>query len=230
MVIGIIGAMDSEIDALKENIADIKSEKISGVEFFSGKIGDKEVVVAKSGVGKVFAAICAEAMTLKYHPDKIFHIGIAGALSSDLGVKDVVIASSVAQHDIDQTAFDMPRGFIQGLELIEIPCTKSLVSELERCAKKLKVNYKTGLIVSGDQFINDEKIKSSITKNFGAIAVEMEGAATGQVCYVNGVDFCVIRAMSDAANDSSSETYKISKFCSSDVATKIILEYLYEFN
>ena len=225
-MVGIIGAMESEIEALKENIAYVKSEKISGVDFFCGKISGNDVVVAKSGVGKVFAAVCAEAMILNYHPDVVIHIGIAGALSSELGVKDLAIASSVVQHDIDQTAFGMPRGYIQGLELMEIPCSQNLVNDLENCAKKLNINYKTGVIASGDQFINDEKIKSSIANNFNAIAVEMEGAATGQVCYVNGVEFCIIRAMSDVA-DSSTDTYVSSKYLASDVATKIIIEYLY---
>ena len=225
-MIGIIGAMNSEISALKKNIANVKSEKISGVEFISGEIAGKDVVIAKSGIGKVFATICVEAMILNYHPDEIIHIGIAGALSSELGLKDVAIASSVVQHDIDQTAFDMPRGFIQGLDIVEIPCSKKLVSDLEDCANKLNINYKTGIIASGDQFINDEKIKLSIANNFNAIAVEMEGAATGQVCYVNGVDFCIIRAMSDAA-DNSTDTYESSKYLASDVATKIIIEYLY---
>ena len=225
-MIGIIGAMDSEIDALKGNIAEIKSEKISGVEFFSGKICDKDVVIAKCGMGKVFASICTEAMILNYHPDKIIHIGIAGALSSDLGLKDVAIASEVLQHDVDQTAFDMPPGFIQGLDMVKIPCEKNLVSELENCAKRLNVKYKTGIIASGDQFINSEEVKSNIVKNFGAIAVEMEGAATGQVCYVNGVNFCVVRAMSDGAGDDSMNTYIDSKIESSDVAARILLEYL----
>lgn len=225
-MIGIIGAMDSEIDVLKENIANVKSEKISNIDFYTGKIFGKDVVVAKCGMGKVFASICAEAMILNYHPDKIIHIGIAGALSSDLGLKDVAIASEVVQYDMDQTAFDMPLGFIQGLDMVKIPCEKNLVSELENCAKQLNIKYKVGTIATGDRFVNSEKIKADIVKNFDAIAVEMEGAATGHVCYVNGVDFCVVRAMSDAAGDDSMSNYLKSKTSSSDVATHIIFKYL----
>lgn len=229
-MIGIIGAMDSEVSILKGNIAELKAEKISGIEFFSGKIFGKDVVVAKSGIGKVFATICATAMILNYHPEKIIHIGIAGALSSDLGIRDVAIANAVVQYDIDQTAFNMPMGFIQDLELVEIPCSKTLVTELESCTRSMNIHYKTGIIASGDRFISSEKDKKIIEQVFGAIAVEMEGAATGQVCYVNNVDFCVVRAMSDKANDDSLATYQNEKNDSSDVATQIILQYLYNGN
>lgn len=229
-LIGIIGAMDSEINVLKENIAQLKSEKISGIDFFTGKIFEKDVVIAKSGIGKVFAAMCVEAMILNYHPDEIIHIGIAGALSSDLGIKDVAIAEAVVQYDIDQTAFNMPIGYIQDLELVEIPCAKTIVADLESCAKSLNVHYKTGIIASGDRFISSKKDKKIIEKVFGAIAVEMEGAATGQVCYINNVKFCVVRAMSDAADDSAIETYGNMKNHSADLATKILLKYLQECN
>lgn len=225
-MIGIIGAMDAEINDLKANIGEIKTEKISNIEFYSGKINNNEVVLAKCGIGKVFAAICAEAMILNYHPEKIIHIGIAGALSSELGLKDVAISESVVQYDVDQTAFDMPLGFIQGPDIIKIPCDKKLVLDLEASAKELNINYKTGVIASGDKFISNNVDKEKIVKIFGAIAVDMEGAATGQVCYTNGVDFCVVRAMSDSGDDDAIDTYKTLKQSSSDVATKILLNCL----
>ncbi len=225
-MIGIIGAMDAEIKELKASIKELKTEKVSSIEFYIGKINNKDVVLAKCGIGKVFAAICAEAMILHYHPKKIIHIGIAGALSSELGIKDLAIAESVVQYDVDQTAFDMPLGFIQGPDIVNIPCDKKIVEQIEASAKKLNINYKTGVIASGDKFISDNTDKEKIIKSFGAIAVDMEGAATGQVCYINGVDFCVIRAMSDGSDDDAVDMYNKSKQKSSDVATKILLEYL----
>ena len=225
-MIGIIGAMDAEINELKASVKEMKTEKISNIFFYSGKINNKDVVIAKCGIGKVFAAVCVEAMILKYHPQKIIHIGIAGALSHELGLKDLAIAESVVQYDVDQTAFDMPLGFIQGPDIINIPCDKNIVSQIEISAKKLNINYKTGVIASGDKFISNNIDKEKIIKNFGAIAVDMEGAATGQVCYANGVDFCVVRAMSDGSDDDAIDTYNKSKQQSSDVATKILLEYL----
>ena len=225
-MIGIIGAMDTEINELKVSIKEMKTEIISNIEFYSGKINNKDVVVAKCGIGKVFAAVCTEAMILNYHPEKIIHIGIAGALSNELGVKDVAIANSVVQYDVDQTAFDMPLGFIQGPDIVNIPCDKKIVAQIENSAKNLNINYKTGVIASGDKFISNNMDKEKIIKNFGAIAVDMEGAATGQVCYVNDVDFCVVRAMSDGGDDDAIDTYNKSKQLSSDVATKILIEYL----
>lgn len=228
-MIGIIGAMDAEIKELKAYIKELKKKNISNIEFYSGKINDKDVVLAKCGIGKVFAAICTEAMILNYHPEIVIHIGIAGALSSKLGLKDIAIAESVAQYDVDQTAFDMPIGFIQGPDIIQIPCDKKTISQFENCAKRLNINYKTGVIASGDKFINNNDDKEKIVKNLGAIAVDMEGAATGQVCYTNDVSFCVVRAMSDGGDGDATDTYTKSKQQSSDVATKILLEYLNNF-
>ena len=225
-MIGIIGAMDAEINELKASIKEMETEKISNIFFYSGKINNKDVVVAKCGIGKVFAAVCVEAMILNYHPKSIIHIGIAGALTSELGLKDLAIAESVVQYDVDQTAFDMPLGFIQGPDIINIPCDKKIVSQIEASAKNLNINYKTGVIASGDKFISNNIDKEKIIKSFDAIAVDMEGAATGQACYVNDVDFCVVRAMSDGSDDDAIDIYNKSKQQSSDVATKILLEYL----
>ena len=229
-MIGIIGAMDSEINELKHNIIDLSKETISGIDFYIGKINDKDIVVAKSGIGKVFAAVCSEAMILKYKPDIIFHIGIAGALSEDLGVNDVAIAESVVQYDVDQTAFNMPIGFIQGPDIINIPCNKDLVTKLKNISKNMNIKCKPGVIASGDKFINTELDKERIVKEFGAIAVDMESASTGQVCYTNDINFAIIRAMSDGGDDEAVDTYSESKQQASDVATKIILEYLKNYN
>ena len=217
--------MDAEISELKSNLANIKTEKISGIEFSTGTFSGNEVVVAKCGIGKVFAAICTETMILKYNPQNIIHIGIAGSLCDNLTVHDVAIASEVVQHDYDQTAFGMKKGEIQGLDLINIPCDKKMVSDLITCAEKINVKYKVGVIASGDQFIVDSKKKENLVKDFDAIAVEMEGASTGQVCYVNGVAFAVVRSISDGSSDDT-DTYKGAKQSAADIATKLIFEYL----
>ena len=225
-MIGIIGAMDSEITELKNQIANLKTEKISNIDFYTGKINGKEIVLAKCGIGKVFAAICAQTMILKYHPEKIIHIGIAGSLCDDLSAHDIAIASSVVQHDVDQTAFNFPKGLVQGLDDVNILCDKKIVSDLTKCAEKLDIKYKIGVIASGDQFIDSSDKKKELVKDFNAIAVEMEGASTGQVCNVNGIDFAVIRAISDGNENNSSVTYKKSKQSASDVSTAVIIEYL----
>lgn len=224
-MIGIIGAMDSEVNELKSQIKNLKVETISNMYFYQGELFGKEIVVAKCGIGKVFAAICAEAMILSFKPKKIIHIGIAGSLSEELGIDNVAIASSVVQHDVDQVGLGYPKGEVQGLGGINIHCNKKIVDDLVECAKRLSVKYKVGVIASGDQFISSSTKKDEIAKDFSAIATEMEGASTGQVCLVNGVDFGVVRAISDGSGDDSSEVYKTTKQQASDVSTSIILEY-----
>ena len=226
-MIGIIGAMDSEVDELKKNLSDVKVKLISGINFYEGSIYNKKIVLAKCGVGKVFAAICAEAMILNYSIDKIIHIGIAGSLDKSLRVGDVVIASSVVHHDLDTTGIGEDRvGMISGLNIVNIPCSKNIVNDLEKCAKKIGVNYKIGVVASGDQFINNNEAKQKIINSFDAIACEMEGASTGQVCYVNKIDFCVARCFSDSGDDNANDEYEKQKIKSSDVATRLIKEYL----
>ena len=225
-MIGIIGAMDSEINMLKENAKDLKTKSISGIDFYSGRIYDKEVVIAKCGIGKVFAAICAETMILIYSPKEIIHIGIAGALISDIGVGDVVIASKVVQHDVDQTAFGFPKGKVQGFDDVNFLCDIKIVENLSLCADKSGLKYKVGVIASGDQFIVDIEKKKSIAEEFDAIAVEMEGASTGQVCAINKTPFAVLRAISDGSDDSTTSTYDKSKKFASDASANLLMEYL----
>ena len=110
MTIGIIGAMQMEVDNLKEAMENQSTQVVSGVQFVSGTIGEVDVVAAVCGVGKVFAAICAEAMILTYQPDMIINIGIGGSLTKDLGLLDVAVATDVLQHDMDTSALGDPVG------------------------------------------------------------------------------------------------------------------------
>ena len=125
MRIGVIGAMQMEIDNLKESMENIKTETISGVTFVSGTIGDKEVVAAVSGIGKVFAAICTEAMILTYHVDMIVNIGVAGTLCKELGVMDVAVADRVVQHDMNTSALGDPVGLLSGLNEMFLPAAEN---------------------------------------------------------------------------------------------------------
>ncbi len=225
-MIGIIGALDSEVNSLIADLSDITTKDISGIKFFSGHYNDKEIVIAKSGVGKVFAAMCAEAMILNFNVDKIIHIGIAGLLDETIDINGVAIASSVVQHDMDSTALGDPPGKILETDLTYFPCSKKLIEEFSKVADSIGIKYKIGIIASGDQFVADEKTKKRIVDTFSAIACEMEGAATGQVSFVNGIDFIVIRAFSDSAGDESKNDYWNEKYNASDRATSLIKAYL----
>ena len=225
-MIGIIGAMQMEVDNLKESMTDITTETYSGVNFICGKIDETEIVAAVCGVGKVFAAICAEAMILKYNVDMIINIGVAGALTKDLGLLDVAVATQVVQHDMDTSAIGDPVGLISGINIIEIPADKALGEKLSACAKEMNVKTVSGVIASGDQFVASSERKAFITEHFSAIACEMEGAAIGQVCYVNQVPFCVLRAISDSADGSSHMDYPVFVKMAAEQSVKLMRRFL----
>lgn len=207
MKIGIIGAMSCETEALKAMLSDSATEKISGIEYHSGKLFGKDVVIATCGIGKVFAALCAQTMILRYSPDIIINTGVAGTLTGKLSVCDVAISSDVVQHDMDTSAIGDPVGLISGINIINIPADKMLCQAVEEAAEKAGLNCVIGTIASGDVFVAYEERKSYIKETFGAIACEMEGASIGQVCYVNSVPFVVIRAISDGGDESAAMSY-----------------------
>lgn len=224
-MIGIIGAMEVEVKTLKAMIENPKTKKVSGIEFVSGKIYNKDVVVASCGIGKVFAAIAAEAMILTYSPKLIINSGVAGSTDARLGIADVAVADDVVQHDMDTTAFGDPPGLISGINIVHIPSTKAAAKRLSACVEALGINCVRGTIVSGDKFVSTIEEKSALAEKFGAVACEMEGASIGHVCYVNNVNFAVIRAISDSLSDGSEMEY--SEFL--NIASKNSVEVIKKF-
>ena len=215
-MIGIICAMQEELKEIKAGMEPDGELSYSGVDFFLGKIGGQEIVCAVCGVGKVFAAICAQTMILKFHPSAILNVGVAGSLSDSLGVADIVIARQLVQHDMDVTALGVPRGKILGSDIQYIPTTEDIRDRLfssimmlnaEGAFGEREVKALQGTIASGDQFISSKAKKQLIVEEFKAAACEMEGAAIAQVCYVNRLPFCVLRAISDSADDSAKMDY-----------------------
>ncbi|MBQ3181280.1 MAG: 5'-methylthioadenosine/adenosylhomocysteine nucleosidase [Clostridia bacterium] len=206
-MIGIIGAMGVEINALADLLEEKNTETISGVEYLKGTIYGKDVVLAVCGIGKVFAAICAQTMILKYNPDVIINTGVAGTLTDKLSIGDIAIADSVVQHDMDTSALGDPVGLLSGINIIKIPADEKTFKKIEFCVKSSGANYEIGTIASGDQFLASGDVKKKIVKNFGAIAGEMEGGSIGHVCYVNKKPFCVLRAISDCADGTGAENY-----------------------
>lgn len=202
-LVGIIGAMRVEIDGLRALLTDATAEVISGIEFVSGKLGRTRVVCAVCGVGKVFAALCAQTMILRYHPDCIINTGVAGTLTERLSIGQIAVATDVVQHDMDTHVLGDPVGLISGLDMVHIPADAALSTALEETARKLGLITLAGTVASGDEFICDSAKKAWIAETFGGIVCEMEGAAIGQVCYVNGVPFAVLRAVSDGGDENS---------------------------
>ena len=206
-MIGIIAAMNVEMDSLRSYMKDTTTEVVSGVTFVRGTLEGQEVVTAVCGIGKVFAALCAQTMILKYAPSAVINTGVAGTLTGALDIGSIAVSSACVQHDMDTSPIGDPIGLISGINMIEIPADAQLGEKLCACAGELGVKTLCGVIASGDQFVASAQRKSFITEHFGAIACEMEGAAIGQVCYVNGVPFCILRAISDSADGSSHMDY-----------------------
>lgn len=219
-MIGIIGAMNVEVEGLKAIMDGTKVDTVSGVDFYCGKINKTDVVVAVAGVGKVNAAVTAQTMILKYNVDALINIGVAGGLDSSLKIGDIVIADCVAEHDMDTTALGDEPGFITGLDRVYMDCDARLVDTLRKCTDELGIHTVIGTIVSGDQFISTPEQRDKLINVFGGAAAEMEGASIGHVCTMNNVPFCVLRAISDGANDDSHMDFPV--FC--EMAAKNSIE------
>lgn len=204
-MIGIIGAMDIEIEHITMQMTDKEENIISGICYTKGKISGQDVVTAVCGIGKVFAAMCAQTMILKYAPDVVINTGVAGTLTSEAGVLDTVVATALVQHDMDTTYFGDPRGMISGINVVNFPCDEKLIQAVSR---HIDGHYITGIIASGDAFIADEEKKKDIADTFSALACEMEGAAIAHVCYVNKTPVCVVRTISDGADGDKVMSYE----------------------
>lgn len=207
MITGIIGAMKVETESLKSKIENASRETVSGVEFVRGRLCGKEVVVAQCGIGKVFAALCAQTMILRYGVGRIINTGVAGTLCEELGILDVAVASGVVQHDMDTSPLGDPVGLLSGINLVELPASETLGERIVAAAASLGIRARRGVIASGDQFINSKEKKTWLRETFGAVACEMEGAAIGHACYVNGVEYAVIRSISDNASGKADMEY-----------------------
>ena len=206
-MIGIIAAMDVEMKSLRSYMENTETEVISGIRFVRGTLEGKDVVTAVCGIGKVFAALCAQTMILHYQPKCIINTGVAGTLTDALTIGSIAVSTAVVQHDMDTSPLGDPVGLISGINKVEIPADRLLSGQLSACSKVMGVKTASGVIASGDQFVASAERKAFIAERFKAIACEMEGAAVGQVCYVNKVPFCVLRAISDSADGSSHMDY-----------------------
>ena len=209
MKIGIIAAMKAEAELIKQEMTHKREGTVGSVRYVTGKIGRSDVVLAVCGVGKVWAAICAEAMIIRFLPDLIINTGVAGTLTDKLSIGDIAVSSSVCHHDFDTTAIgDAPGAVtIPGVEGAHIPADEKTVGRIAEIAREAGINTVVGPIASGDLFICDAGRKAEIVSTFSAIACEMEGASIGHVCTANNVPFCVVRAISDSADGDAPDTY-----------------------
>lgn len=227
--IGIICAMDIELDGIKKNMIIEKEEKISGIQFVLGTLCEVKTVAAVCGVGKVFAAVCTEAMILNYSPEIIINSGVAGGLSETLSVCDAAVAQSAVEHDMDTSPLGDPVGMISGINIINIPCDKEASRILINTAENLNIHTEYGVIASGDKFISSDKDRRFIKKEFSAIACEMEGAAIAHVCYINNVKCAVLRTISDGGDDNAKMDFPVFAKKAAENLSKIIKKFAEEY-
>ena len=228
-MIGIIGAMQSETAALVAAMTDTVSESVSGVTYTKGILEGKEVVVATSGIGKVFAAVCAQTMILRYAPSLLVNTGVAGTLTGALSVGDVAIAQSLVQHDMDTSPLGDPVGLVSGINKIYFDADENAVDAFSKCVAAEGGKSVVGCIASGDQFIASKEKKRELVEHFSAVACEMEGAAIAHVAFINDTPFAVLRAISDSADGEASMDYPTFVKLAAARSVAVLKRYLREF-
>ena len=200
MRIGIIGAMDVEVEHLKSELSDASAQRVAGQDFCSGRLGEKDVVVVKCGVGKVNAGICAQVLADHFGCTHLINTGIAGSLDPErLDIGDLVVSIDCVQHDFEVEELGYEPGLIPGREHVEFVADKTLREAALAAAAEAapEVHVLAGRVASGDQFVCREQTRRRIVDTFGALCCEMEGAAIAQAAEANGVPFVVVRAISD---------------------------------
>ena len=212
-VYGIIGAMDPEIDTLVGDLLDKKEEKKYGLTFYLGKLKKYEVVIVKCGIGKVNAGRTTQVLISEYAPKYIINTGIAGGLSKELKIGDIVISTDLIQHDFDVTAFGYPKGYmctgVNKEEATKYVADKELSEKVKKILEKVGEGRTvfTGRILTGDMFISSKEKREELVKEFNGFCCEMEGAAVAQVASLNNIPFTVVRLISDLPSGQGPDDY-----------------------
>jgi adenosylhomocysteine nucleosidase len=208
-VIGIVGAMQEEVERFKEVINRSEETAVASISFTRGMMFDRQVVLCRSGVGKVNAAMTTQILIDRFGIDYLIFTGVAGAVDPSLNIGDMVISTECQQHDIDATALGFQRG--------EIPFAKNSLFRADPFLIELAESYQPkdknvrlvrGKVLSGDQFVADREYVSYLYQHFGGSCVEMEGAAVAQVCHLNDIPFLIIRSISDKADGSAKVNFE----------------------
>ncbi|ARK31743.1 5'-methylthioadenosine/adenosylhomocysteine nucleosidase [Halalkalibacter krulwichiae] len=209
MKIGVIGAMNEEIERMKAEMVVTNTYEFATVEFYEGRLKEKEIILCKCGVGKVNAALTTQLLVDRFAITHLLFTGVAGAVDESLDVGDLVISTSAMQHDLDVTALGFKKGQIPYFEGSSDFLANSELVELAVSAAKQSTSRHIvrGRIVSGDQFIANADYVQSLREEFEAACVEMEGAAVAQVAAMNKIPFVIIRSMSDKANGKASVNF-----------------------
>ena len=207
--IGIIGAMEEEVAKLKENMQIQETSVIAGMEFCQGICEGQNVVIVRSGIGKVNAAVCTQILCDVFKVNAIINTGVAGSLKNEINIGDIVLSEDALQHDMDATGFGYDPGVIPRMEESIFKGDETLLKLAQKVCQEVNPDIQVfrGRVVSGDQFISDHDVKQRIVNSFGGFCTEMEGAAIAQTAWLNKIPYLVIRAISDKADGSAEMDY-----------------------
>lgn len=224
-MLGIIGAMDEEVAKIKEHMEQVEERTIASMDFLKGTVKNHPVVVVRSGIGKVNAAICTQILADVYGVDAVINTGIAGSLNADINIGDIVLSTDALEHDMDAVAFGYPVGQIPRMDTLSFTADEKLRKIAKETCERVNpdVSVFEGRVVSGDQFISDKAKKEWLVENFAGYCTEMEGAAIAHAAYLNGIPFLIIRAISDKADDSASVDYPTFEAKAIEHSVKLLL-------
>ena len=228
-MIGFICALDVEVEGIKNRMTNVTQQTVAKILYVKGEIDGVEVVCCECGVGKVNAAMSTQIMIDLYHPDAIINSGIAGSLSRDIRIGDIVISDDCVEHDMDGTEMGDPPGEIwfNDEKRIDLPADKAIADKLQQaCAVLSDTAVFRGRIASGDVFVAAHERRQRIADLFGALACEMEGAAVGHVCYRNGVPYAVLRCISDDFNENEFVDFMKFRTIAAEKSIQVIAQFI----
>ncbi|MBR3721528.1 MAG: 5'-methylthioadenosine/adenosylhomocysteine nucleosidase [Selenomonadaceae bacterium] len=210
MKFGIIGAMDIEVDLLKENMENVEVVETARMKFYDGTLSGQKATLVRSGIGKVNAALAAEIIISRFNADVIINTGCAGALDKELSIGDTVISKDAVEHDLDTSAIGFKKGEHPFMNIRFFEADENLIKRAEAAVKAIApdVKIKLGRICTGDQFISSKEKKAELVEEFQGSCAEMEGASIAHVCYMYDAPFVIIRAISDQADDKGQMSFE----------------------
>lgn len=225
-MLGIIGAMDEEVAKIKEQMENVTVMTKAAMDFYKGSLEGKDVVVVRSGIGKVNAAMCTQILVDEYQVDAVINTGIAGSLNAQINIGDIVLSTDTLEHDMDAVAFGYEVGQIPRMDTLSFQADEKLRELAKKVCREVnpEIAVFEGRVVSGDQFISDKEKKDWLVATFDGYCTEMEGAAIAHAAYLNGIPFLIIRAISDKADDSASVDYPTFEAKAIEHSVKLLLE------
>ncbi len=232
MRIGIIGAMEVEVELLKSNMQVNNTTQIAGMQFMEGVIGSTETVIVRSGIGKVNAAVCTQILVDVFHVTHILNTGVAGSLRKEINIGDIVVSTDAMYHDVDATIFGYKKGEVPQLGTVSFPADPELreraISAVREAAPDVGVFE--GQVISGDQFISTQAKREQLMDEFKGYCAEMEGAAIAQTAWLNKIPFVIIRAISDTADERSQVSYDVFEKKAAHDCAAIVMYMLQHMN